>query len=286
MGVPQIVPITSIDDPRVEPFSGVRDRDLAGRDNAFLAESEVVVRVLLTEGRYRVRSLLLEARRVQKMRDVIDSLPDDIPVYVMQQAAMDQLAGFPIHRGVLALADRGTPIAAAALLAPGGHSPDRVDRGSQRPRLVVGLVGLSNHDNVGGIFRSAAAFAIDGVVCDSTTCDPLYRKAIRVSVGGALVMPFARCESEGDLLSSLAAHDYELVALTPRGEIEIDELPPAAPGQRRALLLGAEGPGLSDAVLAKTRRVRIDMGGVMDSLNVSVACGIALHALRTRNPRV
>jgi tRNA G18 (ribose-2'-O)-methylase SpoU len=268
--LPHVVPISNVVDPRVAAYAGVRDRDLAGRDGVFVVESENVVRVLLARSRYRVRSLLLEERRVGKLAGALAALDDDVPVYVMAQGSMDALVGFPIHRGVLAIADRGEPLAPSALVRPEG------------PRLLVGLLGLSNHDNVGGIFRSAAAFAVDGMLIDPTTCDPLYRKAVRVSVGGALVVPFARCASEAGLIDELFEAGYEVLALTPRGEVEVAELARAsrAGASRRALLVGAEGPGLSDAVLARTQRVRIAMGGAMDSLNVSVACAIALHALR------
>ena len=274
--MPHVVPISTIVDPRVAAYADVRDRDLRGREDAFIVESENVVRVLLERGRYRVRSLLLEERRLSKMADALTGLGEDVPVYVMPQGAMDALVGFPIHRGILAVADRGPPIAATTLTKTEG------------PRLLVGLLGLSNHDNVGGIFRSAAAFGVDGVLIDPVTCDPLYRKAVRVSVGGALVLPFARCASEHAVLDELFAAGYEVIALTPRADVEVSDLlrlrlrsrartdPPA----RRALLVGAEGPGLSESVLARTHRVRIAMDGDMDSLNVSVACAIALHAIR------
>ena len=116
------------------------------------------------------------------------------------------------------------------------------------------------------------------MVIDAATCDPLYRKAVRVSVGGALVVPFARCESENVMLDVIERAGYEAIALTPRGEIAIDELPPS---DKRALLLGTEGDGLPEHVLARARAVRIDMapGKKIDSLNVAVAAGIALHAV-------
>lgn len=267
----RVVPISTIDDPRVAAYADVRDRDLRGREDAFIVESENVVRVLLERGRYRVRSLLLEERRLNKLGDAIASLGDDVPVYVMPQGAMDALVGFPIHRGILAVADRGRPPLPAELTRPEGS------------RLLLGLLGLSNHDNVGGIFRSAAAFGVDGVLIDPVTCDPLYRKAVRVSVGGALVLPFARCASEAALLDELFAAGYEVIALTPRGDTEVSDLPASSTTtSRRALLVGAEGPGLSESVLSRTRRVRIAMGGEMDSLNVSVACAIALHSIAGR----
>ena len=264
----RIVPVASEIDPALEPFARVRERDLRGRDGLFVAEGEVVVRVLALRGRLRTRALLLERRRVEAMADVLDALPDGVPAYVAPQPVMDAVTGFHIHRGVLALGERGPELSPAALLgeaAPGD--------------LVVGVVGVTNHDNVGGIFRNAAAFGARAVLLDRATCDPLYRKAIRVSVGAALVVPFARCETAGAMLDALEQAGFEALALTPRADDAVDDLLPGAP---RALILGAEGPGLPDEVLARARPVRIDMEASLDSLNVAVASGIALHAARKR----
>jgi tRNA G18 (ribose-2'-O)-methylase SpoU len=255
----------------LDPYLRIRERDLVGREGRFVAEGEVVVRVLAFESPYTIRSLLLEERRVDAMRDVVDHVSSDVPAYVVPQRVMDAVVGFHIHRGVLAIGDRGDALHPEAMLLGSG--------------VVVGLVGLANHDNVGGIFRNAAAFGARGVLVDAETCDPLYRKAVRVSVGGALVVPFARCESENVLLDVIERAGYEAIALTPRGEVSIDELPRS---DKRALLLGTEGDGLPDHVLARARPVRIDMakGKKIDSLNVAVASGIALHAVtRSQGPR-
>ncbi len=264
----QLVHVAGADHPGLHPYTAVRERDLVGREGLFIAEGEVVLRVLVSRSKLAVRSLLLEERRVEAVADVLAGLPDAVPAYVVPQHVMDGVVGFSIHRGILALGERGVPIAPADLV-----------RGAS---VIVALVGLTNHDNVGSIFRNAAAFGADGVLLDPASCDPLYRKAIRVSAGAALVVPFARCASVDEMFDVLAAANIEPIALTPRGEETIDSLPPAP----RALLLGTEGPGLPDDVLARTRRVRIDMAPGLDSLNVAVASGIALHeatrALRRR----
>jgi tRNA G18 (ribose-2'-O)-methylase SpoU len=260
-------------DAALEPFTSVRERDVVGRQGLFLAEGEVVVRVLRgPQSRFRTRALLLEERRVDALADV---LPTDVPVYVVPQPVMDEVVGFPIHRGVLALGERGAPLEPEALLGP-----------SSRADVFVAVVGLTNHDNVGGIFRNAAAFGAGGVLLDDTTCDPLYRKAIRVSAGAALTVPFARAGSADALIDRLEAAGVEPIALTPRGEETIEEAlrapgPSATHRRRRALVFGTEGPGLPDRVLARTRRVRIDMASGWDSLNVAVAAGVALHAARS-----
>jgi tRNA G18 (ribose-2'-O)-methylase SpoU len=258
--------------PELEPYVSLRDRDLAGRgDGLFVAEGEVVVRVLASkrQTRYRVRSLLVEQRRVAAIRDVIDALPDDVPVYVAAQVVMDAVVGFAIHRGILALGERGAPLSPGSLLTGEG--------------LAIGLVGLTNHDNVGSVFRSAAAFGARGVLLDAATCDPLYRKSIRVSVGGALVVPFARCTSGEAMLDTIAEAGWEALALTARGEETLDAvMQDGASAKGRVLLLGTEGEGLPASILGRARRVRIDMTPTLDSLNVAVASGIALYEATKR----
>jgi tRNA G18 (ribose-2'-O)-methylase SpoU len=149
---------------------------------------------------------------------------------------------------------------------------------SQMPgnALVVGLIGLANHDNVGGIFRNAAAFGVGAVLLDQETCDPLYRKAVRVSVGGALVVPFTRVASAEAMVQGLQAASFDVIALSPSGN---EILSRVKPFPRTALLLGAEGPGLPPELLARTRTVSIPMSGGFDSLNVATTSGIALHHL-------
>ena len=267
----RLVPIAGKGDPRLEAYLGLRDRDLARGDGLFVAEGEVVVRVLASprQTRFRVRSLLVEQRRVEAIADVIASLDDGVDAYVVPQDVMDAVVGFAIHRGILALGERGAPLDPAALLGAGGVAS-----------LAVGLVGLTNHDNVGSVFRNAAAFGARGVLLDHATCDPLYRKSIRVSVGGALVVPFARCTSAEAMLDVIAEAGWETLALSARGEERLDAVVSGPPGGRargRVLLLGTEGEGLPDAILARARRVRIDMTPTLDSLNVAVASGIALY---------
>ena len=152
----------------------------------------------------------------------------------------------------------------AALVAVGGA-------------LVLGLVGVANHDNVGGIFRNAAAFGVGAVLIDGATCDPLYRKAIRVSVGGTLKVPFVRVADAAAMLDALEASGTRPLALSPRGTSTLEDV--AMLQGRRALLLGAEGPGLPAAVMARCRTVRIDMAAGFDSLNVATSAGIALYAV-------
>jgi tRNA G18 (ribose-2'-O)-methylase SpoU len=147
---------------------------------------------------------------------------------------------------------------------------------------VVLLEGLTNHDNVGGVFRNAAAFGVDAVLYDDATCDPLYRKAIRVSVGGSLLVPFARAPQSADTLAALRAHGFSLIALSPRRDaLDVTELGRGSPlPQRVALLFGSEGPGLrEDTMRAADQVVRIHIAEHFDSLNVATTSGIVLHAV-------
>jgi tRNA G18 (ribose-2'-O)-methylase SpoU len=265
MTKPMPIPITAPDDPRIEPYRAVRERDLAGREQLFVAEGEVVVRVLLRQSLFAVQSLLLAENRVPGLDDALVGLPAGVPVYTAKRAVMDAIVGFPIHRGVLAVARRA-PLRPVEELLSG--LPERA--------LVVGLVGLANHDNVGGIFRNAAAFGAGAVLLDRETCDPLYRKAIRVSVGGALMIPFTRVASAQAMVEALQTTGFDVISLSPSGREILSQV---RPSPRTALLLGAEGPGLPAEVLARTRSVSIPMSGGFDSLNVATTSGIALHHL-------
>lgn len=253
--------IDAPDDPRLADFRSVRERDLVGRAGRFVVEGEVVLRVALAQSRFALSCVLLSEKRA----GLAEIVPPAVSVYVAPQPVMDAITGFPIHRGVLAIGLRGE-----------GPRPDALVAGLPERAIVVVLMGLSNHDNVGGVFRNAAAFGADAVLIDRETCDPLYRKAIRVSAGGALTVPFARTGDALDTLDLLARAGFTPLALSPRGTETLSDLvrPP-----RVALVLGAEGPGLPDATLARARTVRIPMAGTFDSLNVAVTSGIALHAL-------
>jgi tRNA G18 (ribose-2'-O)-methylase SpoU len=259
------ISISDPDDPRIEPYRAVRERDLVGRQNRFVAEGEVVLRVLLKQSRYRIESLLLAESRLEGLNNVLSLAPLETPIYTANRQVMDAIVGFPIHRGILAVAQRAPLPPVGDLLA-----------GLPEKALVVSLIGLANHDNVGGIFRNAAAFGAQAVLLDRETCDPLYRKAIRVSVGGALVVPFTRAPSAEAMVQALEAASFEVIALSPGGK---DVLSHVRPARRTALLLGAEGPGLPREVLARTRTVSIPMSGGFDSLNVATTSGIALHHL-------
>ncbi|WP_369059966.1 RNA methyltransferase [Caulobacter sp. 73W] len=263
-----IVSVQDPADPTIAAYRDVRERDLVGRDGLFIAEGEVVLRCLIRSERCETLSLLLLERQAERLEPMLADLPPEVPVYVASQAVMDAIVGFPIHRGILALGRRPAEPAPAELLA-----------GLPRRAVVVCLFGIANHDNMGGLLRNAAAFGVDAVLLDSDCCDPLYRKAIRVSVGAALLTPFVRLAPGADVLGLLEGAGFQPLALSPAGERTLAEtLRP----DRVAVLLGAEGPGLSPQLMARAETVRIPMAGGFDSLNVATTGGIVLHHLTSQ----
>ncbi|MER8506839.1 RNA methyltransferase [Mesorhizobium sp. M0199] len=250
-------------DPRVAAYLDIRERDLAGRQGRFVAEGKVVLDTLLAARRFEAESVLVLENRLAGLDDVLRKAPAGLPIYVASSEIMDRIAGFHMHRGILAIGRKGAAISAEALL---GALPARA--------LIVVLVGIANHDNMGSIFRNAAAFGADAVLLDPTCCDPLYRKAIRVSVGAALKVPFASFADAAGCIAILDQQGFSQFALSPRGQIDIRD---AKTNERLALYLGTEGEGLPESLLARLQTLRIGMAQDFDSLNVAAASAIALH---------
>jgi tRNA G18 (ribose-2'-O)-methylase SpoU len=261
--VPQIVPIEDPADPRIEAYRGVRERDLVGRQGLFVSEGRVVLAMLLASRRYRPLSLLIAQKRVETLAPLLRDVPGDVPVYAAAQPVLDAIAGFPLHRGILALGQR--------VVTP---TPEDLLKTLPRRATILCLSAIANHDNMGGIFRNAAAFGADALLLDADCCDPLYRKAIRVSVGGVLLVPFARLERCEDPLALLTRHKFTAFAFTPSAPRKLAEV---RRSERTAILLGAEGPGLAGDLIGRAEAVRIPMSPGFDSLNVATASGIALH---------
>lgn len=259
----EILRIDDPADPRVAAYVSIRERDLAGRHGRFIAEGKVVLNQLFSARRFEPESVLVLENRLAGLAGTLKHAPEAMPVYAASQSVMDAIAGYHIHRGVLAVGLRRTAEPAEALVA---ILPARA--------LVVVLVGLSNHDNVGAIFRNAAAFGVDAVFLDQACCDPLYRKAIRVSVGAVLKVPFATAENAGLIIDLLASSGFEQFALSPAGAMDIRNV---ARPERLALYLGTEGEGLPDNLLSRLNTTRIAMAEGFDSLNVAAASAIALH---------
>lgn len=261
-----MITITDPEDARLEPYRDIRERDLVRRERRFIAEGTTVLNVLVHQRRFAIESVLILENRLAGLRALTAALPASVPVYVAQAPVIDAIAGFPMHRGVLAIGHRR---------ADADSPPDAGDARSWR--TIVALCGLSNHDNMGAIFRNAAALGADAVVMDAQSCDPLYRKALRVSVGGVLAVPWHRFDTAEQMLQWLTATGLTPISLTPGGKIAVEHWQPAA---RTALVLGAEGPGLPRSILDRTQTLRIDMAGGFDSLNVATCAALVLHQRR------
>ena len=259
-----IIRIEQADDPRIAGFRDIRERDLTGRQGLFVAEGEVVLNVL-TSSRSLCRpvSLLLDSKRAAGLAPLIERLPEETLVHVADQPVLDAIAGFHLHRGILALGQKPEPVPLDEQLARLG--PDAV---------VVAVCGVGNHDNMGGIFRNAAAFDAGAVLLDRHCCDPFYRKAIRVSVGAVLRTPMVTGLEAPVLVETLRQAGFEVLALTPSAGETLEQIPR---GGRIAVLLGPEGPGLDPALIARCRPVGIRMSRGFDSLNVAATSAIALH---------
>lgn len=262
------IEITEPDDSRIAEFRHIRERDLTGREGRFVAEGTVVLRMLAAAHRagrgIRAEKILLLRNRASGLSDVLSLFPADVPVYEAEAPVIDAIAGFHLHRGVLALGVRDTAPPLKELL-----------RGLPDEALVLAACGISNHDNIGAMFRNAAAFGASAVVLDEACCDPLYRKALRVSVGSVLTMPYAREGSILAMLGAVAEAGFAIWALSPKGGTEIRDI---APSPRLALVMGTEGEGLPPAVLSRFHTARIAQSPDLDSLNVGTASGIALYS--------
>jgi tRNA G18 (ribose-2'-O)-methylase SpoU len=254
-------------DPRVDDYRDLttadRRPDRPGGRWLVIAEGVVVVRRLI-ESPYPVRSLLGVPRRLDELTDDLAALP--VPAFSTSAETMAEVVGFHLNRGVLAVADRAAPPDVRALL--------------RDARLVAVLEGVGDHENLGALFRNAAALGVDAVLLGPRCSDPLYRRSVRVSMGHVLRVPFA--ELPGPWPASMAllrAAGLRVAALTPAA----GALPLASAGlagERVALLLGAEGPGLTDEALdAADVRVRIPMAAGVDSLNVATAAAVAFYGL-------
>ena len=229
----------------------------------FVVEGRTVVRRLLEDGRFVVESVLATPAASRALGTVLER--SGASVIVRDQATVNAITGIDFHRGCLALACR-----------PASNAPLATMRDARR--LLV-LEGVGNPDNVGGVFRAALALGGEGVVLDATSADPFYRKAIRTSMGASLRLPFTRVPSLADAAAPLRSWGFRIVALTPAPDAIDLALVPR--GGRVALLLGNEGAGLTAAAQAQADvRARIPIAAAADSLNLVVAAGIALYALR------
>lgn len=280
-----VVALTDADDPRVADYRSLTDAALRRRQDLehgmYMAESSQVVRRAVAAG-HRPRSFFMEHRHLEQLADVVARWPD-APVYLGDEAVLEAITGFHLHRGALAAMHRPPQRSLEEILAGAG--------------TVLVLEGITDHTNVGAIFRSAAALGVDGILLSPTCADPLYRRSIRVSMGSVLTMPWTRLprdSADGSWTTAAAGlHDagFELLALEVTEDAVGLTAEAIASAPRLALVLGAEGPGVrQDTLEVADRRVLIPMPGAesgahalsLDSLNVAAAAAVACWELGRR----
>jgi tRNA G18 (ribose-2'-O)-methylase SpoU len=256
-----VIPVTSLEDARVAGYRHIGDPDRLLDLGLFVAEGRLVVRRLIDLQQWDIESILVTRPAGEALGDVLKDT--SARVYVADQSIMNTLAGFNIHRGCLALVRR-----------PPTPTLDRIAAGPLSRVLV--LEGVSNPDNVGGLFRSAAAFGIELVVLGPDCGDPLYRKAIRTSMGATLSVPFVQAPQWPGAIRDLRTDGFTVVALTPA--MSAAPLEEVFPHAKLALLVGSEGTGLTEAAMqTATLRIRIPTTPAVDSLNVTTAASIAMY---------
>lgn len=264
--------VTEPNDPRIEVFQGLRDkllrqkREAPGGDmqGVFIAEGDVVISRALAAG-YKLHSALTDAKRTKP-------LPVDfqnINVYAAAEQVLEQIAGYRSYRGALACFYRKPLQIAETLLAD-----------TSKKTFVI-VEGVNNPTNLGTIIRCAAGLSVDALLLSSDSCDPLSRRCCRVSMGEGFAMPYAWIPDLVGGLAALKAEGIEVLAMTPSATaVDIASLRYGAE-DRVALLLGAEGPGLTEQALTNAScHVKISMSGNVDSMNVGNAAAIAFYAVR------
>ncbi|MBP1325218.1 tRNA G18 (ribose-2'-O)-methylase SpoU [Leucobacter exalbidus] len=269
-----IIHITDLSIPELRDYTQLTDvnlrRILEPAEGLYLAESPKVIERALRAG-HRPRSVLLLEIWLEQLEPLLAEYPE-VPVYVGTSEQLEQLTGFNMHRGALASMHRPAPVDPLELL--------------QNSRRVVVLEGLADHMNVGAVFRAVAALGADAVLLSPTCADPLYRRAVRVSMGAVLQVPWARLPGWTQAGPMFKETGYELTAFALRDDAEdlasyVDHVP-----ERLALMFGSEGHGLSErALAAATQSVVIPMEHGVDSLNVATAASLALWAVRTGDAR-
>ncbi len=267
-----IVEISSLQDEGLQVFSTLTEAQLRmtlePEKGVFIAESPKVIRVALDAG-WEPTALLCERKHVTgDARDIVERLPEDVPVYTGSRQLLAQLTGYTLTRGVLCAMRRRVMPAVAEVL--------------QNARRVVVLEGVTDTTNIGAIFRSAAALGMDAVLLTRDTCDPLNRRAVRVSMGSVFLVPWTWIDGP---VSSLHDYGFRTAALALRDDSVVLEDERLAAEERLAFIMGTEGDGLPQTTIdAADYTVRIPMAHGVDSLNVAIAASIAMYVLRSLTP--
>lgn len=252
----------------IDAYRLVGDPAALERAGLFVVEGRLIVERLLLDGAFRIHSVVVTPPAAQALAPVFAQRPD-VPVQVCEPRELESVTGFDFHRGCLALAWRPPPIAS-------------LERFVLAKRLLA-IESVGNPDNVGGLFRTAFALGADGVLLDRATGDPLYRKAIRTSMGATLRLAFTRLAAWPDDLQTLRSRGFRVLALTPNPEaVALDDVEVTA-ADPVIVVVGSEGCGLTTGALTQSDlQVRIPVDPRADSLNVVVAAGIALNRLFIR----
>ena len=263
-------PVEAPDDPRVADYVGLTDGARRMKHEAgagfFIAEGEKVIARTAAAG-YPPRSLLLSPARAAELDPALAGL--GAPVLVASHAVLEAVTGFHVHRGALASFGR-LPLRSAADVLAGA-------------RRVVVMEAVTNHTNLGAVFRSAAGLGMDAVLLSPSSCDPLYRRTVRVSMGQVFAVPYAYLDRWPEGVSEVRDAGFRVLALTPHPAATDLADVVVAPDDKVALLFGAEGPGLTEQVMAASdERVRIPMAAGVDSLNVGAAAAVACWVLGRR----
>jgi tRNA G18 (ribose-2'-O)-methylase SpoU len=261
--------LTDAGDPALAAYRDVGDPAALERAGLFVAEGRLIVERLLADGRFRVHSVAVTPPAAAALAAAFAARPD-VSILVCEPELLRSITGFDFHRGCLALAWRP----AEALHRLGDFAA---------AMRILALEGVGNPDNIGGLFRTAFALGADAIVLNHSSADPLYRKAIRTSMGATLRVPYARAGDWAGALATLRASGFRVIALTPDPDaVSIDDYA-VEPDARLVLALGSEGAGLQpDSMGGADVRVRIPIDPRADSLNIVVAAGIALQTLFVR----
>lgn len=258
-----IIDILDADDARIAVYRNLKDRQLR-RDRLFIAEGKFILETLLTRARFEIASVFVSHDRLLPLELLLHRVPDSIPVYTTSPAIMAEIAGYSVHRGVLA--------------AGIAHDTDDCLPGNMDSVSAVAVLSnIANPDNIGAIFRNAAGLGIEAVLLDAQCCSPLYRKAIRVSMGATLVLPWAQIGTAEDMIGNLTQRGFTCYALSLQSATRLEEVPFA---RRSALVFGEEAHGLPRTVQAMCEAVTIPMAAGTDSLNVAATSAVVFDAVR------
>jgi tRNA G18 (ribose-2'-O)-methylase SpoU len=262
-----IAHITDPSDPRISIYRDLKDKDLR-RDNAFIVEGKFILETVLTQSRFKISSILITQDRILPLQSLLSQVPAGIPVYVTTAAIMAAIAGYDVHRGILAAGIASSENTKAEYSLPAYV---------RQFRNIAVVSGVANPDNIGAIFRNAAGLGVEAVLLDAKCCNPLYRKAIRVSMGATLVLPWHQSSTIEQLVDELLSAGFSIYALSLQGAAKLEDVKFE---KLSAFLFGEEAYGLPATIQQKCKAVTIPMAQGTDSLNVAATSAIVFDAAR------